>query len=79
MYYFTQYLYVFTFFKKTYPYPQVKDEEAVEDHEAGMDRDVLINNRYENAMATAVQEHDSTVEIRRNSLSSGLEQSSFNF
>ena len=57
----------------------MKDEEAVEDHEAGMDRDVLINNRYENAMATAVQEHDSTVEIRRNSLSSGLEQSSFNF
>ena len=34
---------------------QVKDEVHETDNEAGMDRDVLINHRYENAMATAVQ------------------------
>ena len=34
---------------------QVKDEVPETDNEAGMDRDVLINHRYENAMATAVQ------------------------
>ena len=33
----------------------MKDEVPETDLEAGMDRDVLINHRYENAMATAVQ------------------------